>query len=522
MRLDNMNLHLMIAKKSLFASLFLLLCLGLSSCYDIQTPDSIEVENLQAEYAIPIIDTYATILDIGESTGENTSIEVDEEGRVTVFYNGNVIRNSTPDIFPPVPGFLIGEFNLEQPETELVLEDLVPFEGGFILKKATFKNNGLVFRLRSDVQEEVSVEVTIPQITKDGIAFSASFVINENGNWGEEILSELIDLNDFTLESDDNTLTINTTAQTASGNPVALDVASMTFNILQFSYVEGFFTKNDNNESGDVITVGVYSTWISGGLDFEDPKLTVEVENSFGFPVRGLFNKLEFTTINDDKFDIMGTAIDAGFDFNYPGLNEVGQVATSQFLMDKNNSNLSQIFNEKVRLVRYDVNAIGNPDDDSSIIGFLTDSSYYNVDIAVELPLQAKINQLVLSDTFDLNIPEYDLINHVELLLTTENNFPFEMKVQGYLINGNEIIDSLFLEEAYTLPAAQTTNGIVSQSSSSTSILPFDNARWTDLLSSDKIAMTARFTNEAEDDITWIYKDYGLDMKLGAKIYIQK
>ncbi len=494
----------------------------MSSCYDLQTPENIEVENLQATYAIPIIDTYATILDIGENTGDNTSIQVDEQGKVTVFYNGNVIRNSTPDIFPPVPGFLIGEFALEQPETELVLEDLVPFEGGFILKKATFKDNGLVFRLRSDVQEEVFVDITIPQITKDNEAFNASFVINQDGNWGEEVLSDLIDLDKYTLVSGDNTLTINTMAKTASGTPVILDVASMTFNILQFSYVEGFFTKNDSNESGDVITIGVYSTWISGGLDFEDPKLTVEVENSFGFPVRGLFNKLEFTTINDDKFDITGTAIDAGFNFDYPDLNEVGQVATSEFLLDKSNSNLSQIFNEKVRLVRYDVNAIGNPDDDSSIIGFLTDSSYYNVDIAVELPLQAKINQLVLSDTFDLNLTEYDLVDSAEVLLMTENNFPFEMKVQGYLIDENEIIDSLFIQGAYTLPAGQTAGGIVIEPSKSSNISSYAADRWARLLSSEKIALTARFSGATEDEITWIYEDYGIDLKLGAKVYIQK
>ena len=512
--MNNIRLLLLLLSSSLI----------LWGCYDVPSGDTTEVVNLNGSYAVPLVNTTARILDIEQSTGDNTSILVDDEGKVTIFYNGNVIRNTTATTFPPVPGIVIGELPLPAPETVLSLEDLVPFEGGFILNKATFTRNSLQYRVKSAVQEKISIRIFIPQITKNGAVFSQTFDIHEDGIYGESFSTPYYDLEGWTLISDDNNLSIFYEATTASGDLITLDEAGLNFSLLAFKYIEGFFTQNNSSESGEVITIGVYSTWISGGFDFEDPKLTIKVQNSFGFPVRTKFNKLELTNVKGEKSNVEGTFIDEGFDFNYPTLDEKGTVAYSEFILDKTNSNIQTVFNEKVKLVRYDVTATGNPDNDDSIIGFLTDTSFYNVDIAIELPLETSINDLILGDTFDIDLSSYEEVINAEFKLITENKFPYEMEVQAYMLDANGVaIDSLFRDEAYQVAGADTSAGSTNDSPTSIRYTTFDNAAFAKIRSAEQIAIKAKFNNtEGQEGPQWIYEDYGIDIKIGAIINVQK
>lgn len=506
----------------LFSTLAIAILLT-TGCYDTPT-GAVSMTQLDGQYAIPLVNTTARILDIEESTGDNTSILVGTDGKVTIFYNGNVIRNTTATTFPPVPGALVGELPLTGPETVLSLEELVPFEGGFILNEATFTRNSIRFRVKSAIQEKISIRIFIPQITKDGEVFSKTFDLHVEGNFGESLFTEFYDLEDWTLLSDDNTMKIFYEATTESGTTITLDEAGLEFSLLAFKYVEGFFTQNSSSESGEVITIGVYSTWISGGFDFEDPKITIKVENSFGFPVRTKFNKLELTNVNGVKSNLEGTVIDEGFDFNYPVLDQVGSVAYSEYVLDKTNSNIQTIFNEKVKLVRYDVTATGNPDNDNSIIGFLTDSSYYNVDIAVELPLETSINNLLLGDTFDIDLSSYNDVKSAEFKLLTENMFPYEMEVQGYLLDANNVaIDSLFNNDPYYVKGATVVQGLVIDSPQSIRYTEFGETAFANIRRADKIAIIAKFNNTTgQEGPQWIYEDYGINIKLGAIVNIQK
>lgn len=502
-------------------TLFILI---LASCYSPDPVDKLEIANIDASYAIPLINTKAQIIDVEESTGDNTSLLIADDGKMTVFYNGNVIRQSTIQVFPPVPGVLIGEFPLDSSETNLVLDDLVPFEGGFILNRATFKATSIQFNFNHNIQEALNIKIYMDAVLKDGQRFEQELTMYGNGGYGDMVTTPFYSLDGYTLSSDDNTLKINYEATTATGQKIELDFASLYFDILAFGYVEGFFTQNSNSESGDVITVGVYSTWISGGLDFEDPKVTIMLENSFGFPVRAKFNFMELTNILGDKFYLTGTAIDNGFDFPYPTLDEVGSSAIGAFVLDKNNSNIQEIFNEKVKLVRYDVTATGNPDNDASIIGFLTDSSFYNVDIAIELPLELSINNLILGDTFDIDLSSYSDVKNGSFKLLTENSFPFNMQLQAYFLdNSNRVIDSLFIDNGYLIDAAEVNNGLVSSPNYDEVTRTYTEVEFANIRNAEKIFIQNKFTNGQNiEGPQWIYKDYGITIKLGAILNIEK
>ena len=63
--------------------------------------------------------------------------------------------------------------------------------------------------------------------------------------------------------------------------------------------------------------------------------------------------------------------IDNNVDFNYPALDEIGEVKTTEFSFHRDNSNIVDLFKEKVKRVTYDIDAGANPDMDESITGFV-------------------------------------------------------------------------------------------------------------------------------------------------------
>jgi len=55
---------------------------------------------------------------------------------------------------------------------------------------------------------------------------------------------------------------------------------------------------------------------------------------------------------------LTGPVIEEGINFNYPTLDQIGQVQSTVFTFDKTNSNLGDLFNEKAASITYDVDAI--------------------------------------------------------------------------------------------------------------------------------------------------------------------
>ncbi len=497
-------------------SMLMIVCMFVSACVDQSQFEDVSSENTQ-EIAIPIINTEVSIVDYAANASENAVVKIDPDGKMTVFYEGEVIRKSAIELFPPVPGKLVGDGIIEDTVSTLGLT----FDEEFLLKKAVFKSSTIRFKFRSTFEEDLTINLTIPEWSKDGEVFSMDYVLPYNGVSPDSLVTDVIELDGWVVETETNDMTFNYDARLPNGERVKLDLVTYELDFILFSYVEGFFTQNTNSESGDIITVGVYSNWVSGGLYFEDPKVTFQVRNSFGFPVRAYFNKMELTNVLDEVYNMEGEFIDNGVDFSYPALDEVGELKQNFFEFNKTNSNLQEIFNEKVKLVRYDIDAVGNPENDNTIIGFLTDTSYYVVDIAVELPLLGYANDLILVDTFDFDLADIDVADEIEFKLITENRFPIEMKVQGIFLDENKaVLDSLFFDQALNLDAAsEISPGLLQTTGEKVNYLNFEKDRLDNIRRTRSMAFRVFMTStEQNNESIWIYDSYGMDVRMGAKI----
>lgn len=485
------------------------------SCSDFSSLNSVERAEEEIELAVPLINTEFIISDFTGAEGpENVSVKIDEQDRVTLVYNGDVVRQDKSAVFPAVPFFGF-------PLLDTVFTVPVPFASDQRVDRAIFGNSNMNVSFESQFDEDVDVTVTIPQLSKDGEIFSFNTTVPYEGSLPVEFTSELVSLKGWTLMSSDNIITINYDARLADGSRQKFTTAAMRFDVVVFDYVEGYFGSEIFDINGDFIAIGVLDNWRSGGLSFEDPKVNVFVENAFGFPVRSIFNSMQVVTTTGEVLDMESDIIDNNVDFAYPNLNEQGEVKITEFSFRKENSNIVDLFKEKVRRVTYDIDAGANPDMDETITGFVNEESYFLVSVDVELPLEGTVNNLVLQDTIDLDLQELEEVTGAEFKTVIANDFPADITLQGYFYDDNEVLlDSLF-KERLLLPAAQV-DGSTGRTLPPEEVITFEDfeeARFDNLKNGKKVLVNVKInTEQASSGPLWIYNDYGIQFKVGAKL----
>jgi len=425
-----------------------------------------------------------------------------------------VVRQPVAEIFPPVPFF---GFPLE--DTSYTVP--IPFASDQRVDKAVFGNSNFSVGFTSEFAEDVEVKLTIPQLSKDGKVFETNLTVPYEGTLPVEYSSELISVEDWTLISEDNIITVIYDARLSDGTRVKFTDALLIFDLVIFDYIEGYFGSEVFDIQGDFIAIGVLDNWVSGGLTFEDPKVKVFVENAFGFPVRSIFKKMQVVTTTGEALDMESEVIDNNVDFAYPGLDEVGQIKITEFSFDRDNSNIVELFKEKVVRVTYDIDAGANPDMDESIVGFVNEDSYFLVNVDVELPLEGTVNDLVLQDTTDLDLSDLEDVMSAEFKTVVANDFPADVTLQGYFFDDNNVLlDSLFIDRLL-LPAAEV-NVATGKTNEGTDIITFENfeeGRFEQLKAGKKILVNVKInTQQASSGPLWIYNDYGVRFRIGAKL----
>ena len=217
--------------------------------------------------------------------------------------------------------------------------------------------------------------------------------------------------------------------------------------------------------------------------------------------------------------------VDSGIDYAYPGFNEIDMIKTTHFEFNKNNSNIQDIFNEKTKTLSYDINALVNPLQDTTIKGYVTDNSYFVVRVAVEVPLQGSVNQVIVADTLDINLDDFKKVKAAEFKTNISNDFPMDIKVQAYFLDeNNKSILSLFKDDGLLIPAAPlNSNGTTSPGVIRSEIIDFDSVRFDKVRQSKRLAVVGQINTTGSDmkNPVWIYDNYGINLQVGAKLKLE-
>lgn len=454
--------------------------------------DDTELADHSAEYAFPLFNTTLNIKDLMDQVLNDTlagdTIQVNADGSMTLFYSGDVAKKPATDIFT---FFETGLVPIADTFT------VAPFEApdSVTIRRADLKSGTINIVIKNSLPDSIYGTFYIPQMTKNNVVFAYPFHLPPNATplpW----ISPTISVAGHILRSDNNTLEFRYEAYDKFGNRIKVpEIApgapgvGVVFNNLEFSYLEGYWGYTEYPLTRDTIEIDINQTDLKGDVKVVNPKVTMTVFNSWGFPTRGVVKYLAFIGQDGQELALESTLFNNdSVDFNYPSwaANEVGQTKYTYFTLDTSNSNIADIFNAQPTRLIYDVAGISNALKDPSIVGFMTDSSVIGLNMRVELQLAGSVKNFGAEQTLDLNFGENSEIDtakieSVEFKLVTENGTPISNRVQLYFQDSlGVVIDSLFADGARDImQAAPVDNqGLVYAVQRTETYVPMDVARF--------------------------------------------
>ncbi len=507
----------MIRNRFLF---FLLLVFGFSACNKFDELNEISGVEYEAEYAIPLVDTKIAMKDVLEGLDDNSSMFIDEEGMIHFHYQGNVLSRTSDDIFETLQNDL--------PPFIPILDTLMalPFSSpdGIQIDYADIKTGSMEYTFDSWHEDDMTVIFSFPQVKDtEGDPLQQTHFLPYTGTLPTKLPLQFIDLEGYRLKPENDSLYIRYEAIHSDGQRDTVTNFLIIIRNLEFSFLAGYLGNQLYNGSRDTIEIDFFESWTEGNVYFEDPVVNINIFNSFGMPFRSDVKVFEVHTVQDDILPLESVYLDSGFDFAYPNFDEIGVNKTTVFTFNRDNSNIDVILGEGPVALDYDLDAFTNPDSDTDIRGYMTDSSSLTVQVEVELPLYGKATNFEARDTFELDLKQFEDATQAEIKLIAENNLPLGVEIQLYLADDNYLIrDSILTKRTKLAEAAQTNEeGYVTAPVKTVQYIPLDAAQLEAMRTSDHILMNASFTTSEEGNRSVrIMAEQEVQIKMGLKIAV--
>ncbi len=505
--------HATMLSRSLFSAFSIVsLVFLMSGCQAIDDLSNIEKPALSPELAIPLVNTRLSVGDILNSVGGASSVVIEPNGQIKMYYEGKAIEKTASDLlsFPPRI-----EFAAPQASSSIPMQPV----GGMIIKSVALKGGSIKYGFTAS--ENLTVIVTIPELSKGGAAFRQTETVTAG-----KFQSAVYDLSGYTLAPSNSTLTISYEAKKANGSLVTnLDFLG-TFDNLGYSYIEGYMTEQPYNFDRQQIILNLFTDFVSGNLEFIDPKVILTVENSFGFGMTSKISSMRALGLKSSGFidTIPMTYPNKGFDFAYPSLSEKGQTKKTPFTLDRNNSNIATVLAKNPLLIQYDVDATTKSSGNNLI--FLTDQSKIKMRADFELPLYLKASdfyyeQILNPDLSSLSDPR---VQSAEMKIISVNRIPGTINMQIYFRNANKkIIDSLFSSSKNLLAGAPVdADGNVNGTNKQEFLIPIDRAKLDRIKDAkDMVLGTTLSTSNNGKAAARINDKQTVELRMGVKVKTQ-
>lgn len=486
----------------------------LSACKKIADIRVVDDVAYDAEFAIPLVNSKISLQDILDNEEDISILEIDENGNMTLNYEAEFEYNPINELLQEIPDF---------PLALLDSATTIPFQvfDNFDINSLSLKSGTLSFNLQSGIPENIDITITIPQLTKNGIPFSTNLDLVYLGSLPVTATIDPLSVQDYTLDLTGNTLQVNYAAITGSNNHVIIDLITGVAEDWNFDMAQGIFTQQTFPISQDSIEVDLFGNWLEGNISFEDPRIAIQIENSYGVPVAVQLKNVYAVTATGNVVSLTTSA--NNFEIDYPALNELGEVKTTTFYFDKNNSNIKEFLNTRPTKLYYEIEGMLNPDNTNEP-GFITDQSNLASKLRLELPIYGAATGFTVETSSEIDLQDLEMISDAEFKIITDNGMPIDVSLQLYFQDENEnIIDSLFTERQTLLSAANVDiNGNTVNSSEVTTFIDVSKERMTMIQNARNILINASFsTLDHGNTSVRINSTQEVAVRMGAKIGLE-
>jgi hypothetical protein len=530
-----MNPKTMFSKHILRSFLLLLLsCIAWQACKKSDFEQA-ELGDHTAEFAFPLFTTDLKLKDllfnVLNDTLSGDTIFINPDNTMTLFYSGDVAQKPATDIFKFIESGLV-------PLSSDTVSNPIQTPNGVSISQAKLSGGTMSFVFSNPLSDTITGFFEIPELNRNGEGFKHPFILLPNE---QNRVFGSFDMNGYELNSSSNTLTFQYAAYLPNGTKIKVpnqangfpNVFAVFLN-LKFSYVQGYWGYQLYPLTRDTIEIDINQTDLRGDIKVVNPKVTMRVRNSWGFPTRGIIKYLSFIGQNGEELQLQGTAFQNDgtndyADFAYPSFiaGELGQEKITDIYMDESNSNIADIFNLQPTRLVYEVDGVSNAQLDPNLIGFMTDQSVLGLQMRVELVLEGSAKNFGAEQTLDLNFDGFGSldsanIESVEFKLVSENGTPVDINAQIYFRDeAGTDIDSLFDAGAKNILNAAPVNnhGIASGVTRTETFIPMTAARFDRIRTTKTAFMKAYFTTAQGGTIpVKLLADNSSTVKLGIKV----
>jgi hypothetical protein len=387
-----------------------------------------------------------------------------------------------------------------------------------LIKNIKFKAGQLRIKYSTTCKHDHALTLSIPLLKQGAVSFTQQLQLPYTGILPAQQES-VFDLSDFTLNLAFNgSAPVNRFLYTLKdsmsyiGNSLQIDDStsiSLSFTGLTFSNVDGNFGSLVIPPVQSSFSVPLFNQVSSGALHFKAPVLDVSLQNSLGMPLTFLWEQLTGYSPITGLTPLLGDTLGRAWSYGVPSAK--GKTAVRSVKLNSTNTNLTSLlaYSPTTLLMagRDSANQIS-----TSYTYFLTDSSAATVDAQLLLPLEGSFEDLLLTDTIDLNLAALQGQTIKALRIYMENKFPLQATIQAWPVDqGGMRGEALLTEEGFIVSAGiAKTNGLVSSPTVVTQTIELSGFQLDQLLNAKKMILGVNFKSEA-----------GLDVKLNMSSKIK-
>lgn len=488
-----------------YARFLAILFLGsaIASCSLIDQSDKIIGPDWEPSFAVPVLNTEFSMSDVLTKLDSNSFVQTDAQGLLSIVYEDQISTTSAGPLFD-LPDVLVPMFDTTQ-------QVGFPIEG---ITALGIKQGLLNYSFESVGVGAHELVVQIPEASQNGAVYEKVVSFNAPGTFAGSL-----DLTGYDLDLAQGTMTFKYFAR-PTGSSDRLPLPSFFFEItdLEYDQVNGYMGTQSLEIGTDSTNLDIFADMGSGEFRFNDPRISLHVDNSYGVPIevkaRNFSIKTENGTIGLDH-----AGLTTGIVLNYPELGAVGSSATTLIDINKENSNLPDLLAAKPQGFVYDLGATLHPEGDSTQTGFVLDDSGFDLGLTIEIPLDVQLNELTFEQDLGVEMEQIDQVESAVLTLITDNGFPLELVLQAYFLDAQGAVqDSLFDGPSQLLSAASVDqNGRVSESAPLSIDIELSPQRWYFLQNSAEIRVKAEIASTQQGTVpVKFYDDYSLGVKLGV------
>jgi len=429
------------------------------------------------------------------------------------------------------------------------IDQQFPFDAinALIIKTALMQHTDLTITVNTNISHRGFLTINFPQITYLGTTFTYTIeLMGGSTHIVRNLPLENYEI-DYRYQFVPTTKFIEyrlTLLDNGSGNFDSSD--QLTVNVQmennQYTVLYGYIGQINYIMENSKIKFGVLNSITSGNAVFGNPRLYVNIKNSFGLPVKFGFTELYAKSVTSSldinitggrMYDTNPLFLGAPSILHLPNLIPVDTVL---YPISSGNSNIGEVLGAIPEYISYTTKFLANPNASTDTSNFIHRNSILDVKLTMDIPLELKTSGLVFMDTLDMTMDldssMWNRVKNIKLKIDVGNGFPHNINIQGIFIDeNNNRIDSLFPGEDNRLLVESgiinPTTGRINQQTGKTTKTTFvevNGDRVNNLRRAKKIIIFAKYTTTYNQNNTQnlviYYENYSMDVKITSDIDI--